>query len=70
MNPTLNPTIKWLASALLPAFGTGSAMLAAGIAPTSFVFWWAVAGAVVGGLVGKGATVAGDNSLKAKRQGE
>ena len=68
MNNTLNPYIKWLAHTLMPAFGVGSTLMLNGVQPNTFGFWWAIIGAIVGGLVGKGMTVAGDNQIAKKAQ--
>lgn len=46
-------TVKWIIAALVPAFVSGSAMLAAGVKP-GFEFWFGFAGAFVGGLAGMG----------------
>ena len=69
MGNTLNPWIKWLATSLVPAFTTGSTLLAAGIQPNTFGFWWPVAGAFVGGLAAKTMTVMGDNAIQKKSGG-
>ena len=71
MTDTLHPTIKWIAHTLMPAFGVGSGLLIAGVQPNTFGFWWAVVGAIVGGLAGKTITVSGDHAVaKGRKQGE
>lgn len=50
MNTT---TLKWILSGAVPAFAVGSSLLISNPTP-NFAFWWAVAGAFLGGLAGKG----------------
>lgn len=70
MNATLHPLVKWIVSALVPAFAAGSGLLMGGVHADKFAFWWAVGGAFVGGLLGKGTTVAGDKMVSRKGEGE